>query len=71
MEAVKGDFRVVNTGDQDATMVDVRVKGRPPGEPPDRQGTWASRVAGGHEGLVEEVYDHKVVREECFSCGDE
>ena len=66
MEAVKGDFRVVNTGDQDATMVDVGVKGRPPGEPPDRQGTWASRVAGSSLGGFpnpEEILDDAFVRE--------
>lgn len=39
-----GDFRVTNLGDQEATMMDLGEKGRPPEDPPDAPGLWVRKV---------------------------
>lgn len=48
MESV--DIRVLGTGAQDATMMDIGERGRPPGDPPDAPGSWVGKVTGGGVG---------------------
>ncbi|KAG7578919.1 Reverse transcriptase domain [Arabidopsis thaliana x Arabidopsis arenosa] len=50
MAAEQGDFRVSGSGNQDATMMDVGEKGRPPGETPDASVSWVGRVKGSSAG---------------------
>ena len=53
-------------GNQDATMLDVREKERPPGDPPDGSKTWAQKVVGSSGcGLLkpEDVLDEAFVLE--------
>ncbi|KAG2307473.1 hypothetical protein Bca52824_027221 [Brassica carinata] len=45
-----GETKVLNLEDQDATMMDVGERARPPGEPSDKVTTWASKAAGTMEG---------------------
>lgn len=62
----KGDSRVTGAGDQDATMVDVGEKDRPPGEPPDASTSWVEKVVGKNAGGMlrpEEVIDEEFVTE--------
>ena len=44
--AREGDFRVLSVVAQDATMMEVGDRDRPPGDPPDPRGSWAEKVAG-------------------------
>lgn len=62
--APEGDSRVLGEGRQDATMEDVRDKGRPSGEPPDGAGSWVEKVIGSKEGgmpVPEEVVNEEFV----------
>lgn len=64
MAAADGDSRVLNEGDQDATMEDIRDKGRPPGDPPDTSTSWVRKVVGSNMGgmpIPEEVLDEEFV----------
>ena len=47
---LNGETRVLNVEDQDTTMMDVGERLRPPGEPPDKTITWASKAASTLEG---------------------
>lgn len=40
------ELAISGNGEQDATMVDVGEKGRPPGDPPDGKVSWAQKVMG-------------------------
>lgn len=44
MTASEAIARVPNDEDQDATMVDIGDKGRPPGDPPDASQSWVGKV---------------------------
>lgn len=48
-----GDFEVSDTVGQDATMLDVGDKERPPGEPPDGLVSWVKKVTGGGAGGIQ------------------
>ncbi|KAL9293888.1 putative transcription factor interactor and regulator CCHC(Zn) family [Arabidopsis thaliana] len=61
-----GDSRVSSAGVRDATMVDIGVKSRPPGAPPDDPGVWVQKVKGTSVGGVpipEEVISEEFVAE--------
>lgn len=45
-----GDWAISGIGAQDATMVDVGERGRPPGDPPDLTVSWALKVSGSNVG---------------------
>ena len=45
-----GEARVSESGDQDATMIDVGERARPPGDPPDSVPSYVSKVVGTSEG---------------------
>jgi len=56
----------VRSGEQDAMMLDVGEKGRPPGDPPDKLESWATKVKGSAGGGIlkpEDVIDDEFVRE--------
>lgn len=66
MEAIEGDARVLSSEEQDSTMTDVGEKSRPLGDPPEVQGSWASKVkgkCGGGMPIPEEVIDETFVSE--------
>ncbi|XP_048593370.1 uncharacterized protein LOC125576895 [Brassica napus] len=61
--------RALNSEDQDATMMDVGERLRPPGDPPDRVTTWAAKVAGTTAGgmpvpeaLIDDVFVSRRLR---------
>ncbi|KAL9831280.1 putative transcription factor interactor and regulator CCHC(Zn) family [Arabidopsis thaliana] len=61
-----GDSRVSSAGERYATMVDIGVKSRPPGAPPDDPGVWVQKVKGTSVGGVpipEEVISEEFVAE--------
>lgn len=45
-----GDSRVLEVSGQDAMMTDIGERGRPPGDPPDGTGSWATKVRGTNAG---------------------
>lgn len=58
--------RVRNPDDQDATMLDVGERARPPGDPPDTAPSWVAKVAGTSEGgmpIPENLIDDAFVSE--------
>ena len=66
LTAIHGGLRVSKVGNQDATMLDVGEKERPPGDPPDGSKTWAQKVVGSSGcGLLkpEDVLDETFVLE--------
>ncbi|XP_019082557.1 PREDICTED: uncharacterized protein LOC104704363 [Camelina sativa] len=52
MESDENPRATAGSGVQDATMLDVGEKGRPPGEPPDDMRSWVDRVNGGSVGVL-------------------
>ena len=61
-----GENRVQKSGDQDATMMDVGERARPPGDPPDIGLSWVAKVAGTSEGgmsVPESLIDDAFVSE--------
>lgn len=62
----EGEARVLVSDEQDATMVDVGDRGRPPGDPPDDTRLWVKKVVGGNPGgrlTPETLVDRAFVRE--------
>lgn len=56
--------RVLSGNDQDATMVDIGEKERPPGDPPDKGASWVNKVIGGNRAgmsIPETVIDDEFV----------
>lgn len=61
-----GETRVSESGDRDATMMDVGERARPPGDPPDCVPSYASKVAGTSEGgmpVPEKLIDDDFITE--------
>lgn len=48
--AISGDSGMAKSGEQDATMIDIGEKDRPPGDPPDTPISWARRVSSSNVG---------------------
>ena len=58
-----GEGRGSESGDRDATMMDVGERARPPGDPPDAAASYASKVVGTNgggmpvpESLIDDVF---------------
>lgn len=63
---LEGDVRVSTEEVQDATMEDIGGKDPPPGDPPDKRGSWVRRVVGTMAGgmpIPEEIMDEGFVDE--------
>lgn len=63
-ESDMSDIRVSNAKNQDAAMMDVRERDKPPGDPPDGRGDWVKKVVGCNAGgrvRPELVLDHNFV----------
>ena len=61
-----GEIRVLGDGNQDATMVDIGEKNRPPSDPPDGRGQWVKKLMGRNVGGMlrpEDVLDDDFVAE--------
>ena len=61
-----GETRVSESGDRDATMMDVGERARPPGDPPDCVPSYASKVEGMSEGgmpVPEKLIDDDFITE--------
>ncbi|XP_048593543.1 uncharacterized protein LOC125576998 [Brassica napus] len=61
-----GEGRVLESGDRDATMMDVGERARPPGDPPDAVISWAAKAAGTNGGGMpnpESIMDDSFVAE--------
>ena len=63
MTDASGNSRVSTSDDQDASMADVGEKANPPGDPPDKGTSWASKAANTAEGgtpvlevLIEDLF---------------
>ncbi|KAG7591715.1 Zinc finger CCHC-type [Arabidopsis thaliana x Arabidopsis arenosa] len=64
MAAATGDVRGLHEGGEDASMMDVGEKWRPPGDLPDQQMSWVRKVTGSNAGGIqtpEEVLDDAFV----------
>lgn len=46
----EGDFRVLSDGQQDEMMMDVGLREKPRGDPPDSSKVWVEKVVGGSNG---------------------
>ena len=65
----RNETSALNLEDQDATMMDVGERSRPPGDPPDRVTTWAAKAAGTTAGgmpvpeaLIDDVFVSRRLR---------